>query len=361
MKHLSLSALAVGALALVAAGPGQAQAQQEWSFEGNELLVTNMIGEVTVRGHGGSRIVVRARAAGDDAEKLDFEVRRDGRAEFHVVYPLDESQRYAYPRMQRGRTRFYLKDWTQSSSLLADIYSALTDRDWIEVRGAGGRGLEVWADLEILVPTGVASRIQLAVGEIEARDVEADIDLDTHSGPVSAENIRGDTRIDTGSGSVVANSIRGSLDVDTGSGKVEVADVEGDVIRIDSGSGGVTVDGARSRRLDIDTGSGSVQTSDIEADNTVIDTGSGSVTLDLVRLSGGTHAIDTGSGGVTVKLPADASVRIHAETGSGGIDLDVPNAKLRRMSRDEIDLEIGEGQASLQIETGSGGVKIRSR
>jgi DUF4097 and DUF4098 domain-containing protein YvlB len=71
--------------------------------------------------------------------------------------------------------------------------------------------------------------------------------------------------------------------------------------------------------------------------------------------------IDTGSGSVTVNLPSDASVRIIADTGSGGIDLDVPNAMLRKASRDHIELEIGGGEARLHIDTGSGGVKIRTR
>ena len=78
-------------------------------------------------------------------------------------------------------------------------------------------------------------------------------------------------------------------------------------------------------------------------------------------MGGGDYVIDTGSGGVTVTMPADASVRIIAETGSGGIDLDIPNAMLRRMSRDEIALEIGGGDARLEIDTGSGGITLRSR
>lgn len=358
MRHWSRSTPLILALVLLVATPGRAQ--QEWSFEGDQLLVTNLIGEVTVRGHDGSRISVRANPGGDDAELLDFQLKREGEAEFHVIYPLERSRSYSYPRLRGGRTRLRLEGWRDESSFLEEIFSELSGRDHIEIRGRGG-DLEVWTDLEILVPRGVATRVKLAVGQIEAADVDADLDLDTHSGSVRAENIRGDTRIDTGSGSVIAARIRGALTADTGSGKVEVEDVEGDAVRIDTGSGSVRVDGARTRVLEVDTGSGSVRTSDIDATSTTIDTGSGSVTLDLVRLGEGSHLIDTGSGGVTVVLPRDASVRIHAETGSGGIDLDVPEARIRKVSRDEIELEIGESEARLEIDTGSGGIKIRTR
>ncbi len=359
MKLRCSAALAVSAVAL-AAVPGWAQ--QEWSFEGRELLVTNLAGEVTVRGHDGSRIVVRAKPGGSDAERLNFEVQRGGEAEFHVLYPLNDSRRYVYPRMRHGETKFRVEGWREQSSFLDDYYSGLSRRDRIEIRGEDGRGaLEAWADLEILVPRNVSTRIKLGVGRIDASDIESDIDLDTHTGPVTAENIGGDTRIDTSSGSVEVRNVRGSLDIDTGSGGVEVSEVEGDFIRIDTGSGHVTLERAKSRQLDIDTGSGSVRTADIDARSTNIDTGSGSVTLSLLRLDGGTHVIDTGSGSVTVTLPANASVRIHAETGSGSIRLDLPSARLTRMSRDEVDLEIGGGAARMQIDTGSGGVNILTR
>lgn len=373
MRSTYLSAF-LGA-ALFVASP--LAAQQEWSFEGDRLLVSNLVGEVTVRGHDGSRIVIRAQPGGDDAGLLDYQVKQGGHAEFHVVFPLGESLSYAYPR-GGGSTRTSVRSWRDDSSLLEEIYSGLSGRDRIEI---GRRGdLEAWVDLEILVPQNVPVRVLLAVGEIGARDLVGGADLDTHSGSVTAENISGDTRIDTGSGGVSARGIRGSLLVDTGSGSVDVADVVGDDILVDTGSGSVEVNGAQGRSLkidtgsgrvelsgarvetlEIDTGSGSVRAIDVETRDSKIDTGSGSVTFDVVKLDTGNHIIDTGSGGVTVRVPADASVRVTADAGSGGINLDVPNAMLRRMSRDEVELEIGGGAAHLEIDTGSGSIRIESR
>ncbi|MGD8867259.1 MAG: DUF4097 family beta strand repeat-containing protein [Gemmatimonadales bacterium] len=356
MKYRVLSAVAITTLATLTAE--SARAQQEWSFEGDRLLVTNLIGEITVRGHDGSRIIVRARPGGSDANLLDYQLQRGGQAEFHVVYPLDRATHFRAPAGWGGRTDFRLESWVRDSDFLKEVYSDISDRERIRIGGGGD--LEVWADLEILVPRGVSTRVKIAVGEIKANDVEAPIDLDTHSGRVTVRNIRGDTRVDTGSGSVEVSSIRGSLNVDTGSGSVEVSDVEGERLFVDTGSGRVVVDGAKVSRFEVDTGSGSVRTSAIETDDAMIDTGSGAVTLDLVRMGAGNFVIDTGSGGVTVNLPTDASVRINAETGSGGIDLEVPNAMLRRMSRDEVELEIGDGRAQMTIDTGSGGIKIRN-
>jgi hypothetical protein len=360
MKSRFLSALVAGTLAVLLAGP--VWAQEEYSFEGNELLVTNLVGEVTVRGHDGSRIVVRTNTGGDDAGVIRFEVKEGGRAEFHAVYPLEQSLSYHYPRRRGGHTEIRVENWRDESSFLEDVYSGIRGRSKIEVGGDVDRdALEAWADLEILVPSGVETRVVLAVGKLNAMDVQASVDLDTHSGPITAENIAGNTRIDTGSGSVDVIGVRGDLFVDTGSGSVDAADIEGDDINIDTGSGSVTVNRGRARHLEVDTGSGSVKTSEIYCQSATIDTGSGSVTLDLVEMGGGEYVIDTGSGGVTVNMPADASVSVIAETGSGGIDLDVPNAMLRRMSRDRVELEIGGGDARLEIDTGSGGITLRSR
>ena len=357
-----MSARAIPALVaglIIALSPEPAVAVQEWSFEGSELLVTNFAGEVVVRGHDDSRIVVRAKPSGVDSDLLDFQVKPDGRAEFHVVYPLGQSREFHHPRNYGSESSFRLGSFTDESRLLREIYSEFSDRTRIEI--GGDDGLDIHADLEVLVPRGVSTRIKLAVGEIRADNVEASLDLDTHSGGVRADNIRGDTRVDTGSGSVRVAMIRGSVNIDTGSGSVQADDLEGDDILIDTGSGRVEVNNAKSRSLSIDTGSGSVRTANIEAVETSIDTGSGSVTLDLVRLGDGHHKVDTGSGRVTIRVPSDASVRVRAETGSGGISLDLPDAKLRRMSRDEVELEIGDGRAVLDIETGSGGVKIERR
>lgn len=358
MESRALSALAVAAMLMVAT-PLQAQ-QQEWSFEGERLLVTNMIGVVTVRGHDGDRIIVRAQPGGEDGELIRYEVKHDGAAEFHTVFPLDQYREYSYPRRRGGSSSFHVDDWRDESSFLEQLLSMVSGRDRVRIRDRGG-DVEAWVDLEVLIPRGVSSRVKIAVGEIDASDVEAAVDLDTHSGSVRAHNIGGSTRIDTGSGSVEARMIRGALHVDTGSGSVEAADIEGESVLIDTGSGSVRLDGAKAREVEIDTGSGSVRTSNIDARDTRVDTGSGSVTLDLVRLADGNHLVDTGSGRVTVMLPEDASVRIFAETGSGGIDLDVPAAKLRRMSRDEVELEIGDGRANLTIDTGSGGITLRRR
>ena len=69
--------------------------------------------------------------------------------------------------------------------------------------------------------------------------------------------------------------------------------------------------------------------------------------------------IDTGSGRITLRLPADVSAEVEADTGSGGIELDLGEKILmREMSRDEVRFTLGNGDARIQLDTGSGRIRI---
>ncbi|MBI4514098.1 MAG: DUF4097 family beta strand repeat protein [Gemmatimonadetes bacterium] len=370
--------LVMVALAALAAAAGPAEARglaglplpatsqghgaQEWTLQGDRILVSNLVGHIKVGAATGGRIIVRVQAQGADAERLRFEADEGGRAQFHVVFPLEDHRRYVYPEMGRGSSTtigwWPPKDRT---SLLEAFLGHLTG-ERIEIRGRPwDDALEAWADVEILVPEGKPAAVILGAGSIEAAGVRSSLDLDTRSGPVSVTDVTGDVMIDTGSGHVRARSVHGDLGIDTGSGSVDVEDVIGARVSLDTGSGRVEARGVEARRLVIDTGSGSVRADEIDAKRANIDTGSGSVHLDLVGMGVGDYVIDTGSGGITLRLPPSASARIEASTGSGGIDIGVPGARVRRLSRDEVSLELGDGRARVVLDTGSGGIRIVQR
>ena len=88
-----------------------------------------------------------------------------------------------------------------------------------------------------------------------------------------------------------------------------------------------------------------------------MDTGSGSTRASL--LSSTTDVdIDTGSGSVTLVLPANFGAHVDVSTGSGGIDSDF-EVRDGRMRRNELRGTIGDGRATVTIETGSGAVRLR--
>lgn len=322
--------------------------QEVETVRGEDVAVYDLAGHVDVVRGSGADVVVRIQRGGADAGSLRIErgeVR--GRSTLRVVFPGNE---IVYPEMgRRSSSTLSVRD----DGTFGDDGGGGGDR--VRIRGSGS-GLEAWADLVIEVPPGRTLAAYLGVGAMEARGVEADLRLDSRSGGVSAADITGALDIDTGSGHVDVRGVRGRLRIDTGSGGVEAADVIGDAVALDTGSGGVDLDGVETPTLSVDTGSGRVRMRRVSAPEVLVDTGSGGVEIELLtdvdRLD-----VDTGSGGVVVRAPSNLGAMVEIDTGSGGINLDFP-LEVSSVRRDRVQGRLGDGDGTIRIETGSGGIRI---
>lgn len=358
-RHLLL---VLAAVVLLSCSAVAGEFEREFSLDARELVLRNLVGEVRVGETGGNeyRVVVHVRGEDASEELIAIHVEEGHQAELIVEFPVDEHRDYVYPELgRRSKTTIYQPDGQEDGSLWRRILRGMGGEK-VTIRGSG-KGLQVWADIELQVPSGRKTEIYLGAGELSSRDVTGELRLDTHSGPVKVDGHRGALVCDTGSGSVKVDDIDGALVADTGSGSVEITGQRGGSLRADTGSGSVTIDGADTDDLYVDTGSGRVHCIGIHTDKARIDTGSGSVVLHLDRMGSGRFVIDTGSGGVEMKMPGDASATITVDTGSGGIEHDIAGAEVLHKSRGELKLRVGDGEARVVIDTGSGGVRLASR
>lgn len=335
--------LAAGLLA--AAAPGiHGQTTDRYELRGDRIAIWNLAGAARVLSGSGSAVTVEVARGGEDASSLRVETGAlDGAETLRVIYPGD---RIVYADGGRGQ---------RSDVRVREDGTFGRDGRRVAVAGSGG-GTRAHADLTIRVPPGREVAVYVAVGRIDAADVESDLRLDTNSGAVTARAVRGFLNVDTGSGHVEVSQIEGDLVVDTGSGGVDASDVRGGRINLDTGSGRVTGREIRADELRVDTGSGRIQLSGVTATDVSLDTGSGGIELALdsdIRFL----EIDTGSGGVTLRVPESFGARIEVETGSGGIDSEIP-IQMRRGGRDRLSGTIGDGDGQIRIETGSGSVRI---
>jgi hypothetical protein len=348
-------------LALFAAAAQAAEFQEEFTFEGKELLVSNMIGRIDVVPTEAEVFLVTVSVRGEDATEdlLEFVLEEGSQGALAIKFPLEEHTKYTYPELGRNSstTIHFKNDGDSDGSWLRKVFSGWGGKK-ITVKGKGN-GLELWADVTIEVPARRILDVRHGVGEIVAGNLEADLNLDTNSGPISVDGLEGDLLADTGSGRVTAVGITGEVNIDTGSGSVRVADCRGSEVKVDTGSGSVEVDMVDCEYLLVDTGSGGVEASGIKADRAKIDTGSGGVTLQLDRMGDGRFVVDTGSGSIELVLPADASARITADTGSGSVRNKVTGAEVVLAGRDELDMTVGTGAARVILDAGSGSVTIR--
>ncbi len=344
----------VAALLCLAAVALADEYQLEQSFDADELTVHNLVGEIKVVQAGGDDFQVKVDVRGGDAEKGLIELKSDegSRAELTILFPVDEEDTFIYPPMGRSRTTIDPRGGRGST-----WQKLLGIGDRIEIRGRG-RGLEVWADVTIAVPAGKKLLVYHGVGEMSADDVKADLVLDGSSGRVTTRDTAGDLVVDTGSGGVSVLRHSGDLLVDTGSGSVDVTSVTGDEIVVDTGSGGVELEDVVGKTVKVDTGSGGVEANGVEADDMLIDTGSGGVTVELVKMGTGRFVFDTGSGGVRLRLPKNVSAEIEADSGSGGVHVDLDGVEFARKKRDYVRCTVGDGDARILIDTGSGSIRV---
>jgi len=67
--------------------------------------------------------------------------------------------------------------------------------------------------------------------------------------------------------------------------------------------------------------------------------------------------VETGSGDITLRVPPTLAAEVDIETSSGEIETDFEVA-VTRHARDHMTGRIGEGGGTIDVETGSGSVKL---
>src|SRR5215207_6082402 len=329
-----------------------AQQNERYTVLGSEVAIYNLAGEIRVEPGPGPGVTASVTRGGADAARIKV-VRSeiDGTQTLRFIYPADKIQ---YSKLSDGSsTQLRVRE----NGTFSDNHDEEHRNEGRRVTIAGrGSGLDAYADLRVTVPMGKQVALYLAAGKVAINNVEGDLSIDAASAPVTSSNTRGELSIDVGSGEVHVTQSRGDLSIDTGSGAVSVSDVRGETVSIDTGSGEVTGTDLRSSQLKIDTGSGDIRVSNLIAPQVALETGSGAVTADL---SGEVWnvSVETGSGDITLKVPPTIGAEVDIETSSGEIETDFEVA-VTRHARDHLTGRIGEGGGKIDIETGSGGIKL---
>jgi len=317
----------------------------------NVVRLSNLIGRAHVVAGTGDQIAVTAVIHVDTSDAAEGKAILDGmkwveardykhRSEMALSYPLDDYRTFRRPAgaMHWGETTAHYMGR--------------------RVRVAGGRGLLLYADLEIRVPDGASLGLRNVVGKIDSDAVTADLDLDTASGDVAVVGVTGNLKIDTGSGDVTVGTVRGPIYVDTGSGDVVVREVDGEKAYFDTGSGNVALHRGRLAKVHVDTGSGDVELNDVDAEHIDVDTGSGDVVMSGPMERAREMLFDTGSGDVRIRGGANATFRLVADQGSGDLRSGYSDARAITKGRYVIGYARGDERTQISVDTGSGDCTI---
>ncbi|HET6580224.1 MAG TPA: DUF4097 family beta strand repeat-containing protein [Gemmatimonadales bacterium] len=334
----------------------QAQQPERYTLADDDVAVYNLAGAIRVE-PGDGEVAVQVTRAGADAARLKVvQGEIDGRPTLRVVYPSD-------------RIRYAMGGRSSSTQLRVREDGTFGERDGHDDdRGRGreegrrvtissqGQGLDASADLIVRVPRGRRVAVVLAVGAVTVSHVDGDLLVDARSAPVTATGTRGALSIEVGSGSVQVTNAEGDLNLDTGSGAVEVSGFRGGPLSIDTGSGDVTGSQLESTEVSVETGSGDIRLTGVGAPSLSLETGSGTVTAEL-RQDIASLEVSTGSGDIAIRAPASLGAALEVETSSGDIDTDFP-LQVTRRGRDHVVGTIGDGNGTIEIQTGSGEIRL---
>ncbi|HXT14825.1 MAG TPA: DUF4097 family beta strand repeat-containing protein [Gemmatimonadaceae bacterium] len=340
-------------LLLVAAAAVTLSAQTEQrTLTGDRVSIYNLAGTLRLEPGTAPRVGVTITRHGRDAAQLKIATGDvHGYNSLRIVYPSD---RIVYPAMRsRGHTQLRVNsDGTFDDNEGGGWFSR---RDQVQISGSG-QGLEAYADVVVTIPRGQRIVVHWGVGDANVANVDGDVRVSVAGARVTAQHTRGKLSLDTGSGEVSVTDADGDVTLDTGSGGVMVSHIHGDALLMDTGSGSIAGGDIDVRTLKTDVGSGGLHLDHIKSRTAAVDAGSGGVELQFDSTVDNVSA-ESGSGGVTVRLPGTQGGDVDIESGSGGLETDFPVSSTR-FERNHVRGRIGNGNARIRIETGSGNARL---
>jgi len=179
------------------------------------------------------------------------------------------------------------------------------------------------------------------------------VKVDNGSGKLTISELAVETLVlDGGSGNMTAENVAThKIVVSGGSGNVRLTNLASFDSHFDMGSGGLTIKNGALGNTKLDSGSGSCRFENAVANNLVADSGSGKIVYEGILT--GNCIFDSGSGPIRLDIEgAKEDYSIRASLGSGGIYING-----RKAGSDNYTGNTG-GEHSLIFNTGSGSVSV---
>ena len=207
---------------------------------------------------------------------------------------------------------------------------------------------------EITVPENTQLRSSSGSGNQDIAGIAGPLEANAGSGSMKLSNIGAGVHAHTGSGSINADGVHGSLYARTGSGSIHATNVAGGFDG-QTGSGHLTLEQSAPGSVHAETGSGGLELRNVKG-SLQASAGSGDVRVEGEATGG--WMVRTGSGSVQLSLPSNAAFDLDAHTGSGSINLAHPVTVQGSVGRKEVKGKVGGGGVPVDVQTGSGSIRI---
>ena len=207
---------------------------------------------------------------------------------------------------------------------------------------------------EIVVPASTELRTSSGSGNLDISGVSGPLEAGTGSGSIRVSSIGAGVRAHTGSGSIDANGVKGELYAQTGSGNIQASNIAGGFDG-HTGSGHLVLEQSSPGSVKAETGSGGLELRNVRGS---LQAQAGSGTIKAEGEATGEWTLHTGSGSVELRFPQNASFDLSAHTGSGSINVNLPVTVQGTIGRKDIHGKVGGGGVPVEVQTGSGDIRI---
>jgi DUF4097 and DUF4098 domain-containing protein YvlB len=186
--------------------------------------------------------------------------------------------------------------------------------------------------------------------------VNTEFELTTGNGNVDVTGVQASGLVSSGNGSIALTEIRGDVIGNLGNGRITVSDAEGEYI-LNTGNGDIQLTGATGSFI-LNSGNGDVRLTEAKG-SVVLSVGNGSISFEGELDPGSDNTIGIGNGSVTVEITGSPSLSLDLEIDdSGRIRVDLP-VSVSEQSEYRLIGTVGDGEASLNVRTGSGDITIK--
>lgn len=257
--HRTLAALAATLFTLSALAADKTFERHFTAAPGGHLSLDGDSGSVTVRGHAGREVIVRADISGSDAFVAGMTINAEQVAS-GVQVTAHQSSRGSF-------------HWFSSS----------------------GDRLQFTID----VPEDYAVELRSSGGDLDIRDIKAAVNGRTSGGNITVSGVRGMVALQTSGGDVDVQETGGTLDIHTSGGNIRLQDVDGGV--------------------NAETSGGDIHAAMRSNHGISLSTSGGEVTLLLPASAGAELDARTSGGSVTSALPLTRTEQVDGSRLRGSL------------------------------------------
>jgi DUF4097 and DUF4098 domain-containing protein YvlB len=227
------------------------------------------------------------------------------------------------------------------------IQASHSRRTRVEVRHSGAvlsleadaeHGPANMVDYELTVPSWMPLDLGGMYATVTIDGSKAPITVQTLEGDIDVKGGAESVKLSTTTGKLVVSGARGRIELNSVSEDIEGSDLQGDI--------------------HAETVSGDISLRRVDAKSVEVEAVSGDLTYEGRIVDGGSYSFLTHSGDISVSIPEGANATISTAVGSGDVRASFTLPASERPSRRRQTYRLGNGSATVELETFSGDVRL---